>query len=153
MYKKGRPKCTKRFLENECSRGCATIVKFSRSRNDSSFGLGLRNYTYCYAILFNEFFFFMFVLTDQLRFQCIPKYAWSIDDFNRCNRSLFPLFELWNLRVASSSSFYLWCLFLWRALFASMYVMQQHCEWNTIEYLFRSSKFDSKIRSDEISFR
>ena len=65
MYKKGvGRKWTRQFLENEAS--ARAWRKFHRSRNDSSSGLGLRNYTYCYAILFSgfrvtfSFFFFSF---------------------------------------------------------------------------------------------
>ena len=67
MYKKGvGRKWTRQFLENEAS--TRAWRKFHRSRNDSSSGLGLRNYTYCYAILFSgfrvtfSFFFFPFSL-------------------------------------------------------------------------------------------
>ena len=63
MYKKGvGRKWTRRFLGNEASTSVAQA--FTDSRNDSSSGLGLRNYTYCYAILFSGFrvtsFFFPF---------------------------------------------------------------------------------------------
>lgn len=81
--------------------------RFARSRNDSSsWSLsGLRNYTYCYAILFGELFFrtsFQWIRPPTSRFPSTGNIeARSVNDTDRCNRSsTFPLFRTSSVRGA-----------------------------------------------------